>query len=86
MTPSQKRLARHALGFDQGVKQSYRNRYFAAPGTEPDREWIRMCKAGMARRSRMSAGESSRFFYLTPAGAAAALRPGESLCPEDFPQ
>jgi len=85
MTPTQRLLARHALGLPNRRKRSYRNRYVAAyiPGGEFD-QWSAMESAGWAERGAFRPDRTARF-WLTPEGARLALEPGESLDPEDFP-
>ncbi|WP_431861479.1 hypothetical protein [Azospirillum sp.] len=89
MTPRQVELARHALGLDGHKKVSYRNRFIAPPETPDFSEWDAMVAAGYAKRLQRSAGTWGYgigvLFWLTRAGAELVLRPGESLCPEDFP-
>lgn len=84
MTPEQRQLARHALGLDGKRKVSYRNRFFAEPGSKVHFEWTLLAASGMAgfRQYRLS---SLTYFWLTEAGARAALLPGEKLDKEDFP-
>lgn len=84
MNNEQKTLARHALGLPNPQRRSYRNR-FVCPEADP--EWNAMVRGGLAT---MRKGETLPFdgdacFYLTRAGAEAALEPREKLCPEDFP-
>jgi hypothetical protein len=78
MTPAQLPLARCALGLPNQERLSCRNAAFAR-GAEPD-EWRAMVEAGEARP-----GKHAGWFHLTRAGAEAALAPGETLNPEDFP-
>ncbi len=81
MTPTQRELARHALGLKDGHKQSYRNRFLAGVMDEP--AWRQMVRAGYAV---VGAGTPlGHWFLLTTDGARAALLPGETLCSEDFP-
>lgn len=85
MTPEQKELARHALGLPNKAKKSYRNRYVCA---EDEPNWSAMVEQGLAT---MRAASTLPFggnacFYLTLAGAKAALDDGEKLCDEDFPE
>lgn len=83
MTPQQIALARHALGFQGGGnKRSYRNRFLIAPGCEVHARWMDMVKNGWAERYP---GQPYDLFCLTHAGAQKVLKPGETLCPEDFP-
>lgn len=89
MTPEQRKLARHALGFpkDYAVREgrTYRNRYYITAGvegrpTQAYQDWVAMCHAGEAESF-----ENGRGFALTLKGAQAALYPGEHLDKEDFP-
>lgn len=86
MTPAQKRLARHALGLPNKRKQSYRN-YFTAGKAHPAHpDWLGMVAAGDATtRAKVRHLGGDDIFWLTRQGAEAALEPGETLCPEDFP-
>lgn len=81
MNLEQIRLARHALGLPNDRRQSYRNRFLA--GGE-HAEWRAMEAAGLAEADT-TGGKGMTWFWLTREGAEAALEPGESLCPEDFP-
>jgi hypothetical protein len=85
MTPRQKALARHALGLPNRRNRSYRNRFICtyAPGDYDI--WIDMLEAGLADAMPLRSSDRNRFFWLTLKGAAAALDPGETLDPEDFP-
>lgn len=86
MTPIQKKLARHALGLPNERRQSYRNRYYAAEGTQEYRSWMAMCRKGLADRAPHKATlRRPRFFWLTLTGAWAAILPSETLDREDFP-
>ena len=82
--PNAAALARHALGLDS-QRTSYRNRYYCHPGTLEHAEWMRMVENGDAELGLNYSGRSTDMFALTRKGAQAALRPGESLDPEDFP-
>lgn len=86
MTPPQIELARHALGLAR-KPISYRNRFVAGIGHSDYDAWLDMVEQGAARRRP---GEKLPFggddlFHLTLAGAREALKPGETLDPEDFP-
>jgi hypothetical protein len=85
MTPEQRKLARHALGLPNGQKRSYRNRFYAAVGSEDEARWIGPCAQGMAVRSPCSS-PTLIFFCLTRKGAESALAKGEKLDLEDFPE
>lgn len=87
MTPRQRQLARHALGFADGVMRSFRNRYSCAPESADAEEWRSMKRRGLADgRSAKAMKASLDLYWLTPEGARLVLGPGESLDPEDFPQ
>ena len=84
LSQEERLLARHALGLsNQPGQESYRNRYFAAPGPTADL-WDGMVARGLARRTGGGASVT-RHYFLTYAGAVAACDPGEGLCSEDFP-
>lgn len=81
MTPRQIELARHALGLPNRTRRSYRNRFFSGGECA---DWRAMEAAGHAESGKPD--EHGRiWFWLTRAGAEAALGRGERLCPEDFP-
>ena len=84
MTPAQKRLARGALGLPNSTGRSYRNRYLTPYCPGPYDDWLRMVAAGLAEQHGRDRG-GSVWFSLTRSGALAALEPGETLNPEDFP-
>lgn len=84
LAPDERKLARHALGFDQGVGESYRNRYFTIAGGAEAIVWDDMVARGLAKAGDLTEG-GSRWYAMTYAGAVAACDPGEGLCPEDFP-
>lgn len=89
MTPKQRKLARHALGLPNRDRRSYRNRFVAAYAPGDYDEWAKMVDAGLAEchgTYQRTAGANAVAFWLTHAGARAALEPGESLDPEDFPE
>lgn len=87
MTPAQKTLARHALGLPNDRKRSYRNRFAAADHGRDWKDWQEMVGRGLAEAQPLSAhGLGRTLFFLTPAGARAAVEPGERLCPEVFPE
>ncbi|ORE90698.1 hypothetical protein ATO13_22301 [Stappia sp. 22II-S9-Z10] len=90
MTPAQERLARHALGLPNSTGRSTRNaddvtmRGGVSWGLAALRydEWVRMREAGLAE---IIPSAKRTTFSLTRSGALAALEPGETLNPEDFP-
>lgn len=87
MTSEQISLARHALGLPNVGKQSYRNHFVAGLSRNRDL-WEQMVADGNATKMD-SAKARARFggcdcYWLTRAGANAALQEGEKLDPEDF--
>lgn len=93
MTPQQRTIARHALGFDKGHgnKRSYRNHFSASFGSPNWWRWMQMTRKGLADHEE---GESDLYslhwqrmdiFWLTRQGAEMALNRGEGLDKEDFP-
>lgn len=83
MTPDQIKLARHALGLPSDRNRTYRNRYFAAPGTDFEERWDDLVRKGLAERH--NDGGRHIVYLLTIAGARLALDKPEVLDPEDFP-
>lgn len=86
MTDPWRELARHALGLPNNRLRSYRNRFVTGGGKDGS-AWTGMVAAGLAE---VRAGKSLPFggadlYWLTREGAMSALEPGETLCPEDFP-
>lgn len=88
MTPEQISLARHALGLDGRRKVSYRNRFVTGPGAPDHEAWLAMVAEGNAERrdGKTLPYGGDDMFWLTRAGAEAALRGAEKLDPEDFPE
>ncbi len=84
LTTRQLSLARHALGLPNEHNRSYRNHFVAGTGHRDYGEWATMVAAGLATRRVREPGESD-VFYLTEAGARAALGRRETLDPDDFP-
>ncbi|MEM1150255.1 MAG: hypothetical protein AAGI03_06820 [Pseudomonadota bacterium] len=82
MTPRQRELARHARGLPNSSGRRNRNHYVSYFRVSV-REWGRMVAAGEAKRGPNRGGAVG--FTMTRKGAEAALEPGETLCPEDFP-
>jgi hypothetical protein len=86
MTDRQRELARHALGLPNQRRTSYRNHFCTGPGCTDYDDWRGMVEKGFARRrpgSVLTGGDD--LFWLTRAGADAALARGEALDSEDFP-
>lgn len=86
LTKAQRELARHALGLTNGRTISYRNRFVTGGGCADHQEWMQMVRNGFAgRRAGVAMFGGDDLFWLTLVGAQAALHPGETLDPEDFP-
>jgi hypothetical protein len=87
MTSKQIELARHALGLKAGNIVSFRNSFVTGPGSSDYPHWVDMVEAGDAlnfgNRNMLFGGDY--LFCLTFQGASKALRQGESLDGEDFP-
>ncbi len=82
MTPTQRKLARHALGLPNKQRRTYRNHYLGAhKAAEPD--WDALVAAGMATSRPFNTCDT--MYHLTRAGAVLALEGGEKLDKEDFP-
>lgn len=87
MTSVQIDLARYALGLPNTRRISYRNHFVTGPGSDDHPHWLAMVERGYARRrdgGLFSGGND--VFWLTTSGATRALKPGERLHPETFPQ
>jgi hypothetical protein len=87
LSPDQRDLARHALGLPNGRGQSYRNHFVTGPGSPDYDRWREMVAMGAATRragTELTGGDD--LFRLTRAGATAALAPGETLDPKEFPR
>lgn len=85
LSEAQRELARHALGLPNKQRRSYRNRFVASKGHIDFAQWEAMVHRGFAQSLQPSHLAGSIYFYLTRAGAEAALNHGETLDPEDFP-
>ncbi len=83
MTPSQKELARHALGFPNKKNTSYRNRFCAGPYHPAWENWQHMVAEGYAIRQDGPLWGGDSMFYLTLKGALLAREPKEHLSRED---
>jgi hypothetical protein len=87
MTPEQRELARHALGLPNKTGKSYRNWYAVEDGHEATADWDAMVSTGLATASRKVEWMAGEYvFRLTRYGAELALKSGEQLCQEDFPE
>jgi len=85
MTPEQIELARHALGLPNKRRTSFRNYFVCCPGHRDYLNWSAMLTEGNANISgSLIAGHGDYYFFLTQAGAEAALKAGEFLSIEDF--
>ena len=86
MTERQIGLARHALGLSY-KRTSYRNYFVTGDDSTDFPDWEAMVKGGFAtRRGPVKVLGGDYCYHLTRAGATAALRKGEYLCAEDWPE
>lgn len=84
MTPKQRELARHALGFPNKRNVSYRNHFCAGAGSDDYAEWEAMVAAGLAiKRTAPHCGPNDALFHMTFKGALEARDTKEHLSPED---
>ena len=85
MNQRQIELARHALGLPNDKDVSYRNYFTAGPGHPDFDDWQAMAATGSAwTQGPNDYLRGDYVFWLTLAGASKALRPGETIDPEDF--
>lgn len=86
LSAEEKRHIRHALGLDNPSSRgcSYRNRFYASEDSPAEKLFSGLCARGAAEKRR-SDGPLIRY-KITLAGARAALKLGERLDPEDFPE
>lgn len=82
LTRRQRELIRHAIGLNGKRKKSYRNRFWAAPGSTSYDEMCDLVALGAATFG--IASPTMKEFNITSTGAHAALSDGESLDLEDF--
>ena len=83
MTPSQRELARHALGFPNKRNTSYRNRFCSGPDHPAYQNWMNMVAEGYAVKQDGPLWGGDSMFYLTLKGALLARDPKEHLSRED---
>lgn len=83
MTPSQKELARHALGLPNSKNVSYRNRFCAGPGHPAWENWQNMVAEGYAVRQDGPLWGGDSMFHLTLKGALLAREAKEHLSREE---
>lgn len=86
MSDRQIALARHALGLPNKHCMSFRNYFVTGEGTTDYPDWEAMVAGGFARRRgpmKMFGGDY--LYHLNRTGADAALKDGERLSREDWP-
>jgi hypothetical protein len=88
LTPRERSLARHALGLAPVLyikrKRPFRNRFDCySENSDEFRDWMSLAKRGLAG---VWLRKNCFTFYVTRAGALAALEEGETLDEEDFPR
>ena len=84
MTETQRRLARHALGFPNKKNESYRNGFCAGTGHDDYLEWRKMVEEGYAKEflgNELTGGDS--LFVLTLKGGLEARDEKEHLSREE---
>lgn len=82
LTPKQREMVRHALGFDQtrGKKESFRNHYVTDAEGEDGKPWQDLVARGLAHRgppSELTGGDD--VFWCTRELALAVREPDEHL-------
>lgn len=86
MTERQRQLARHALGFPNKKKRSYRNHFCAGVGHVDYEDWVAMVTNGDAVKRDGPHWGGDSMFHLTLQGALQARDPKEHLSREDAEQ
>lgn len=88
LTQVQRQMARHALfGLEEGrLKRTFRNRYAVGKGDGPKKDAWNDLMAKDAATGWSEISSRTTFYHLTRLGAQSALKKGESLDPEDFPE
>lgn len=86
MDAKQREMARHALGLPNKSRTTYRNRFVTDEAGDDFEVWMGMVARHWAKvRGPVKDLGGMYMFWLTRTGAAAALEPGETLNPKDFP-
>ena len=83
LTPTQRDLIRHAIGFDGRSKTTYRNHFVTGPGSEDYPHWMDLVEKGYALRYpllQLSGGDE--VFTVTRETALAVREPDEHLSRE----
>lgn len=83
MSPKQRELARHALGFPNKQNESYRNHFCVGPGQDDYEEWQDLISKGLAVKRTDGPWGGSHMFFLTLEGALMCRGPKEHLRRED---
>lgn len=86
MTESQKKLARHALGFPNKKNTSYRNHFCIGKGGDGYSEWEAMVSSGEAVKRTGPHWGGDDMFHLTLKGGLAARETKEHLSREETTQ
>ncbi len=80
ITPEQRAMVRHAIGFDGRAKSTYRNHYVIGPGCDGYEAWLDLWARGLAQRrgpSELSGGDDT--FFVSRALALFVREPDEHL-------
>ena len=83
MTPEQRKLARHALGFPNKQNTSYRNHFCTGEGSTDYLHWEAMVTAGEAIRRTGPLWGGDNMYHLKLEAALAARDPKEHISRED---
>ncbi len=83
MSPTQREMARHALGFPNKKNTSNRNHYCIGEGGDGYDEWLDLVAKGLAIRRKVPHFGGDDLFYLTLKGALMVREPKEHLSRED---
>lgn len=80
LSPKQREMIRHAIGFDGRSKTTYRNHYVMGSGCGDHEEWMDLVRKGYATRrepSELSGGDDT--FFVTRETALFVPKPDEHI-------
>ena len=83
MTPRQRELARHALGFPNKKNESYRNHFCIGEGGDGYEDWEDLVAKGLAVKRTSGPWAGDCMFHLTLKGALTVREREEHLSRED---
>jgi hypothetical protein len=83
LTPKQREMVRHAVGFDGRHKSTFRNHYVV--GASPDHdEWMKLVDAGLARRRPGTAISGGDDIFWATRDLALSVREQDENLSRDF--